>query len=1048
MGRYKLLEKIGEGGFGDVWMAEQREPVKRRVALKIIKLGMDTRQVVARFEAERQALAMMDHSNIARVFDAGATETGRPYFVMELVSGSRITEYCDKNALPTAERLKLFILVCQAIQHAHQKGIIHRDIKPSNILVTLHDGVPMPKVIDFGIAKATQFELTDKTLFTQFQQFIGTPAYISPEQAEGSGLDIDTRSDIYSLGVLLYELLVGRTPFDAKEMTKGGINALRQVIREAEPLKPSTKVKTLPAAELTSTAHQRQTDALRLTHLLRGDLDWIIMKCLEKDRARRYDTANELARDIQRYLANEGVVARPPSTVYKIQKAWQRNKLAFVSGAAIVAALVAGIVLTTWQATRAIDAERLARLRLAEAVSERDAREKAKIELEARNLDLRWALYKSGIQSAGAALERGEYGQARDFLNTCEPGLRAWEWNHLSLQIPLLREYGSKPSIGAVLTQDRTRIVSAGTGGEVSSWDARDGTRQSEFALRGTPSIMALSPDERLVAIGGEDGMVALYNLQSGSLIWERAAHPGRISGLAFNPDGSRIATCGLEGAVILWDDAGRILRTNRGGGRVRSVGFSPDGRILLAGSVEDPARMLAADTLEVICKLDSVSGGQPFVAFSPDGRRFATGFSDGFVRVWDTTRRELLAVSALAHMKERENEYRSISGLTFSPDGRQIASSGQDELIRFWDASSGRMLGTLPGMIVAPKWLPRLQFSSDGRELLAAGGSRKSAATLWNLAVNPSFTLMENHSDKIWSAAFTPNSRQIVTAGWSDGQLTFLEAADGREIRRIHAHQSVIWSVAVTPDGRRAVSGSKDGALGVWDLDTGQNVRLIPVQSPATSTNKGDDLTLFVALNPNGREVVSGGQDGKVQGWNLDTGARVWELTNHAERVWSIAWNIDGRRIAVGRLGGKLTMIDAINHAELWHTNVATTSAYIASLAFRPDQEQVLAANLTGELDLINTETGSLVKRIGTELGWIRSVCFSPDGRRIASAGDHGIVRLWDSASGDLVMPLPREPVRINFIAFSPDGRRLFSVRNDGKARIWQTEFFPFPSN
>src|SRR3989454_663156 len=315
IGRYKLLEKIGEGGFGEVWMADQREPVKRRVALKIIKLGMDSRQIVARFEAERQALAMMDHANIAKVFDAGATEAGRPFFVMELVRGIEITEYCDQNQLPTQQRLKLFILVCQAIQHAHQKGIIHRDIKPSNILVTLHDGVPVPKVIDFGIAKATHGELTDKTIYTQFQQFIGTPAYISPEQAEMSGLDMDTRSDIYSLGVLLYELLVGKTPFDGRELVMSGLDEMRRIIREKEPLRPSTRLTEYTPAELTDTAKRRSAEAPKLVHALQGDLDWIVMKCLEKDRARRYETASSLSADLKRYLSDEPVVARPPSPV-------------------------------------------------------------------------------------------------------------------------------------------------------------------------------------------------------------------------------------------------------------------------------------------------------------------------------------------------------------------------------------------------------------------------------------------------------------------------------------------------------------------------------------------------------------------------------------------------------------------------------------------------------------------------------------------------------------------------------------------------------------
>ena len=348
IGRYKLLQQIGEGGCGVVYMAEQEEPVRRRVALKVIKLGMDTKSVIARFEAERQALAMMDHPNIAKVLDAGATENGRPYFVMELVRGIKITDYCDQNKLSTAQRLELFTQVCNAIQHAHQKGIIHRDIKPSNILVTLHDGKPVPKVIDFGIAKATQGRLTDQTLFTAFEQFIGTPAYMSPEQAEMSGLDVDTRSDIYALGVLLYELLTGRTPFDPKELLQSGLDELRRMIREKEPARPSTRLSTMLQADLTAVAQRRQAEAPRLVHILSGDLDWIVMKTLEKDRTRRYETANGLAMDIQRYLHNEPVTARPPSTVYRFQKLVRRNKSLFTAAGVGLAVLVIGLVLSLY----------------------------------------------------------------------------------------------------------------------------------------------------------------------------------------------------------------------------------------------------------------------------------------------------------------------------------------------------------------------------------------------------------------------------------------------------------------------------------------------------------------------------------------------------------------------------------------------------------------------------------------------------------------------------------------------------------------------------
>ena len=363
VGRYKLLQEIGEGGFGIVFMAEQLEPIRRRVALKIIKLGMDTRQVIARFEAERQALALMDHPNIARVLDAGTTEAGRPYFVMELVPGVSITDYCDKNNLSAKDRLELFIPVCQAVQHAHHKGIIHRDLKPSNVLVTLHDNKPVPKVIDFGVAKAVNHRLTERTLFTEFRQLIGTPEYMSPEQADMPGLDIDTRSDVYSLGVLLYELLAGATPFDSQTLRSKGFAEMQRIIREEEPPKPSTRLATLGQSQ-SGIAKHRRADATTLRRTLSGDLDWIVMKCLEKDRSRRYDTANALADDVRRYLLEEPVHAAAPSAAYKLRKLARRHRAALASGAVVIAALVLGLALMSYglyEARRERDAAEIAR---------------------------------------------------------------------------------------------------------------------------------------------------------------------------------------------------------------------------------------------------------------------------------------------------------------------------------------------------------------------------------------------------------------------------------------------------------------------------------------------------------------------------------------------------------------------------------------------------------------------------------------------------------------------------------------------------------------
>jgi serine/threonine protein kinase len=540
IGPFRILEKIGEGGMGIVYKAEQREPVRRVVALKVIKLGMDTKEVVARFEAERQALAMLAHPNVARVFEAGMTENGRPYFAMEYVPGIALTQYCQEHEFTTKQRLDIFIPICQAVQHAHQKGIIHRDLKPTNILVSLVDGNPVPKVIEFGIAKATNQALTQHTLFTHTGTLIGTPEYMSPEQAQTSGLDVDTRTDIYSLGVILYELLTGTLPLDPKSLRQAGLEGMARMIKTAEPQKPSTRLITVlaggAAAEKRDTPFGGQRNLHTIQRELRGDLDWIVMKCLEKDRARRYDTANGLAADLKRHLDNEPVLARPPSAVYRFQKALRRNKLAFAATAAVILALAAGIVISTWQAARARKAEaEQSHLRLAaESAQQNEAKQKTAAlqtlydSLVAQALPLRLVRHIAYREEVFKLLE-----QARD------------------LPVP-------KKSLADL----RHEAVAS-----LGDFVGLTPTTFTDFPTDAKIDWARMDPPGRLAAFVTSDGKIHLRQLTTGKEVAAFSVKDAWFNDLAFSPGGDQAFAVGQQGRD--WSEPKR---------RLYSWSLNPDG--------------------------------------------------------------------------------------------------------------------------------------------------------------------------------------------------------------------------------------------------------------------------------------------------------------------------------------------------------------------------------------------------------------------------------------------------------------------------------------
>ncbi len=1056
IGPYKLLQQIGEGGMGTVFMAEQTKPVKRKVALKVIKSGMDSRQVIARFEAERQALAMMDHVNIARVLDAGAAESGRPYFVMELVHGVPITKYCDDNQLTPRQRLELFVPVCQAIQHAHQKGIIHRDIKPSNVMVTLYDGKPVPKVIDFGVAKATEQKLTERTLFTQYGTMVGTLEYMSPEQAEMSALGVDTRSDVYSLGVLLYELLTGSTPLTRKRFKDAAYGEILRIIKEEEPPKPSTRLSDSGEA-LASIAGQRKTEPAKLARLVRGELDWIVMKTLEKDRNRRYETANALAADVQRYLADEPVLACPPSAWYRFRKFARRNRRAVATAAAVAlvaVAAVAGLATSTFLIAR-----------------EQGATAKAlQAETGAKD-DLRRDVYFHCITLAHQDLTADNLGGALKLLEGegCPKDLRQWEWFYLMrlcrVEPLVLRDETEVDGVafapgrlvrpahaglrdetevdGVAFSPHGERLASAGGDGTIKVRNSRTGKVIQTILHAHADSVVAVAfhPDGKHLASAGADRQVKVWDLTTRQVVFSGPCDANRKFGsaytVAFSPDGRQLAA-GSDGVVRVWDwETRQLLHTFPGHDHHSiSVAFSHDGRRLATGSWREGPRLwdLTTEGTEGPPLLTLSGYRHPIsaLAFSPDDGRLAVASMDRSVKVWDTTTGELL------HAYSQSG---TVLCVAFSRDGLRLASAGADKTVHIWDATPGHEDREVLGLRGHTDMCECVAFSPDGLRLASASDDRTiriwDATPLRGDEGKESLIWTQQSDDEIRSVAFSPDGQRIASAGHG-APVKVWDAATGQPSVEFNGDTLIVFGLAwQPPDGQRIAAAGSDGRQGtvkVWDV---RNPR-----QPAFALPPGQEY-FAVAFSPDGKYLVTGRLNGDVQVWDAGTGQPVGTdpLGHHDKEILAVVFSPDGKHLASASPDGEVKLWDAtrLNEKQEARTLRARVPQPSLNVAFSPDGLRLATGGEDNTVKIWDVRTGQeLLPPLRGHSGEVYTVAFSPNGRWVASAGEDSTVKVWDSHTGKLVHSFRGHTGVVTSVAFSPDGRRLVSGSRDTTVKVW----------
>jgi len=954
-----------------------------------------------------------------------------------------ITAYCDDRKLNIEQRLRLFEYICEGIHHAHQKGIIHRDIKPSNILVSIHGDRAVPKIIDFGIAKATARSLTDKTVFTCQGQLLGTPEYMSPEQVDLATQDIDTRSDIYSLGVLLYELLAGVLPFEEKSLRSGGFAEIQRTIREQEPASPSTRLTNL-GEQAKTIAASRDTHVVALTKRLHRELEWIPLKAMRKDRCRRYRSATEMADDIHNYLTGRPLIAGPETTVYRVQKFVHKHAGSVITVALVAVAIVLGLIVSTamyLRSEKALEREAAARVQAEQA--EEIAQQQRGL-AEKRAEEYRRSLYVHRINLADVAYRDGDIRPLRRLLDACPEDLRAWEWyhlNHISDQA-VKTLLGDKEGVHDVtLSPDGKRIVSAGAGGTIKIWDAADGRElitlrghetavmsvafsadgkriasistknkikvwdaqsgtelktltvddslSSRLLLSWLPVPIAFSPDGKKIVSGSPSNAIKVWDADSGIGLMTLSGHEEFLTGLAFTPDGKRIVSSSNDRTLRIWDaSTGQQLMILKGHeDRINEVVISPDGKRIVSVSLDRTAKVWDITTGAELIALHGLDKAVKSVAFSDDGARIATGGHTGKIKVWDAANGTELT-TLLGHRG-------SVTGVAFSPDGQRIFSGSYDGTVKIWEPEVDR---TAP--VILDRRYRYMAFSSDGKHIVTAVDKDWSIRIL-DAATRDELIKIDGPGG---GASFSPDGERIISVDPVDrNDIDVWDVSSGKKLMTLSGHEDIIWSMSYSPDGTRIVSGGEDKTVRVWNAITGTEIMTLrghgdypdyPELSPVSS----------VAFSPDGELIASGSWDSTVKIWNAGTGVEVMTL-RHSYGVGGVAFSPDGKRLAVAD-DSTIRIWDVATGDELqvlWgHEDITL------SVAFSPDGRRIVSGSKDDTVRIWDAATGVEVLRLPIH-GWVSGVCFSPDGKTLATTShtshahtsqsdSNQIITLWES--------------------------------------------------